>query len=41
MIRIKAQRVEGSGSERWRFYDESDIAVLIAYWPAVGFYPGI
>ena len=41
LIRIRAQRVEGTGTERWRFFDQSDIAVSITYHGAIDFYPGL
>ena len=41
VIRIRAQRVEGTGTDRWRFFDQSDIAVHVSYFPSVNFYPSL
>ena len=40
-IRIKAQRLEGSGSDSWAFFDQSDIGVDIRYYNPIDLYPGL
>lgn len=40
-IQIKAQKLEGSGTDRWRLFDQSDVAVWIVFKQAVQFYPGL
>src|SRR5262245_7614566 len=44
-IKIQAQRIEGTGSERWKLFDESDVAVHLIFRNAGGgpanWYPGL
>ena len=40
-IRIKAQRLEGSGDDTWKFFDQSDIGVDIRYYNPIDLYPGL
>ena len=38
-IRIKAQRLEGTGTECWKFFDQSDIAVWLVFSGAIRIWP--
>lgn len=42
VIRIKAQRIEGSTTDTWTLFDQSDMAVQILYYGnAIDWYPGL
>ena len=40
-IQIKAQRLEGSSTDHWRLFDQSDVAVSVVFKQAIHAYPGL